>query len=267
MLTIGLDSGSTTTKGVLYDGETTVAEVILLTGFNPRQRLEEVHQTLLKSEVLEGIETNGNRESIPVYTTGYGRDLFLGKTQSITEITCHGFGAKWLASETRTILDIGGQDTKVIGMDERGQITGFLMNDKCAAGTGRFIEMMMRILKCDLDELGALCNNMSASQVKISSMCAVFAESEVVSLLAQGIEPEVVAFAVVDAICERSAQFVSRLDNAGPYFFTGGLAQSALMRERLSYHLGSEIASHEKAQLAGAIGAAIIGHQKYYKKR
>ena len=249
---IGIDSGSTTTKGVIFDGTQVTHMLIVPTSYNPKSTMENLQLDLHK---MSGIDYQ-----MPTYTTGYGRDLLSSKKQSITEITCHGAGAAFLNAGTTTVLDIGGQDSKVIRLNAKGNVIDFLMNDKCAAGTGRFIEVMMRTLHKDLLEIDDLVA--THTPVKISSMCAVFAESEVISLLAKGADPGDIAFGVLDSICERSAHFVKRLNLDAPVFFSGGLAQSKSIKNRLEYHLGLQVHTHENAQFVGAIGAAVIGHRK-----
>ncbi|GAU75874.1 acyl-CoA dehydratase activase [Fusibacter sp. 3D3] len=257
MKIMGIDSGSTTTKGVIFNGTHVTHTLIVPTSYNPKSTMENLQLALHK--------LSGDDEHIPVYTTGYGRDLLSSKKQSITEITCHGAGAAFLNADTTTVLDIGGQDSKVIQLDVKGNVIDFLMNDKCAAGTGRFIEVMMRTLHKDLLELDDLVT--SHTPVKISSMCAVFAESEVISLLAKGIDPGDIALGVLDSICERSAHFVKRLNRDAPIFFSGGLAQSKSIKISLEKHLGVPVHTHEKAQLVGAIGAAVIGYRKLSASR
>ena len=142
MIFIGIDSGSTTTKGVSMEGDTILDKIIIPTGFNPKQTIEEVYSVLKKQH-----------ENVYTTATGYGRELLPQSDKSLTEITCHARGAAYLCSQAKIIVDIGGQDSKVIAMDDQFNVTDFLMNDKCAAGTGRFIEVMMRILQKDLVEL------------------------------------------------------------------------------------------------------------------
>ncbi len=252
MAIIGIDSGSTTTKGVIFDGKQITHTMILPTSYNPRLTMETLSQELHR---ISGAEI-----PYPVFTTGYGRDLLAQKVQSITEITCHGAGAYYLNNQTTTVLDIGGQDSKVIKLDSNGNVIDFLMNDKCAAGTGRFIEVLLRTLHKDFIALDDFVYD--HDPIKISSMCAVFAESEVISLLAKGIEPADIALGILDSICERSAHFVKRLSQDTHIFFSGGLAQSNQIKNRLEKHLGSTILTHDSAQFVGAIGAAVLGYKK-----
>lgn len=247
MYSIGIDSGSATTKGVLFDGKNIIEKVIVLTGANPRRTMEEVYKKLY-------------REQAYTVTTGYGRALLKTSNKQITEITCHGKGAAFLNDEISAVVDIGGQDSKVILLDRELNIKDFLMNDKCAAGTGRFVEVIMRLLQedlCDLDEYV-----IDAEATKISSMCTVFAESEVVSLLAHDVSGPSIAKGVIESIAQRTASFAKRLPLDGKIFFSGGLAQLDSMKDAIEKSLELEIVTHKDAQYVGAIGAAVIGFQK-----
>ena len=176
MYSIGIDSGSVATKGVLFDGENFEYKIIP-TGWSPKNACTEVLEYLLGLKDLK-------REDVFIVATGYGRVSIDFADKEITEITCHGKGAHFLNSDIRTILDIGGQDSKVIKLDRDGNLSDFLMNDKCAAGTGRFLEVMSNLLGSDITEIDSLTRG--ADPENINSMCTVFAESEVVSLLASG---------------------------------------------------------------------------------
>jgi len=244
MYSIGIDSGSTTTKGVLFDGEKIIEKILVPTGFNPRRTIEQLHKDLY-------------RDNAYTVTTGYGRSLLDKADKQVTEITCHAQGASYLANNINAIIDIGGQDSKVILLDQDKYVKDFLMNDKCAAGTGRFVEVICRLLHqdlCDIDDYVK-----KAKIINISSMCTVFAESEVVSLLAQDIPGGDIAKGVIDSIARRTSNFAGRLPLEGRIFFSGGLSKLDIMKERLESHLTLELVTHEDAQFAGAIGAAIIG--------
>lgn len=247
MYTIGIDSGSTTTKGVLFDGHDILEKILVTTGGNPRRTMAEVYKSL-----------KGDRD---VYTvaTGYGRELLPEADKRVTEISCHGKGAAYLADGIDGIIDIGGQDSKVILLDRDYNIIDFLMNDKCAAGTGRFVETIMRVLHQDIEDLDEFVK--SAEPVKISSMCTVFAESEVISLLANNHRSNDIAMGIIHSICERTANFARRLPVEKKIFFSGGLAKSAVMERVLEEKLGIKIITNPIAQYTGALGAALIGHR------
>ena len=248
MKAIGIDSGSTTTKGVLICDHQLIDTFILPTSYNPKQTIRAVFDHLRGGE------------DIYTVTTGYGRGLLEVANHSVTEITCHAKGAHYLCPELGMVVDVGGQDSKVIALDQGHLVKDFLMNDKCAAGTGSFIEFMMRLLHKDLFELDAFLEG--ATPVPINSMCAVFAESEVIGMLSRGVLPSDVAMGVVDSVAKRTANFVKRLPLKGPVFFSGGLASSEVIRSALEKHLSLPVITHEKSQWAGAIGAAVIGLQK-----
>jgi len=253
MLSIGIDSGSSTTKGVLFDGDNIIDKIIWPTGANPKRTIKTVHEKLCESAKELGQDTY-------TVTTGYGRDLLEEADKKVTEITCHGKGAAVLHKDVATVIDIGGQDSKVICLDRDKNVRDFLMNDKCAAGTGRFVEVIMRLLHQDLFDLDDYVQE--TEPTKISSMCTVFAESEVISLLAQDISGESIARGVIASICERTSTFSKRLPLEGKVFFSGGLAQFEVIRNDLEKYLGLEVVTHEDAQLTGAIGAASIGMGK-----
>lgn len=245
MISIGIDSGSTTTKGVVYDGQKIIKKMMILTGANPRRTMNDIYNELYMDGAF-------------VVTTGYGRNLLEGADKVVTEITCHGKGACYLNPEVRTVIDIGGQDSKVILLDQDHYIKDFLMNDKCAAGTGRFMEVIMRLLQEDLADIDDYVKDAVAT--KISSMCTVFAESEVVSLLAHDVSGASIAKGVIEAIALRTANFAKRLPIEGKVFFSGGLAHSHTMKKCIETYLNEVVVSHADAQYVGAIGAAVIGY-------
>ncbi len=245
-LTLGIDCGSTTVKGVLFADGAVQRSILLPTGARPQQRMREIYDELHTPEVRRTV------------TTGYGRQLLPEADRRVTEITCHARGAVFLGGGAiGGLVDIGGQDSKAVLLDGRGSVSDFLMNDKCAAGTGRFIEMMCRILECSGEEL----DTFSGEPVEITSMCTVFAESEIISLLAQGVARERIALGVVQSICRRTATFALRLPMQGSVFFSGGLARFEVFRRGLEEAMRMPVVTHAHSQLCGAIGAAIIGQQ------
>jgi len=196
--------------------------------------------------------------SCPVAATGYGRHLarehFAQKV--ITEIKAHAIGAQHAFPECRTVLDVGGQDSKVIVLDARGRVERFQMNDKCAAGTGRFLEMMAASLGLTLEDFAEAAAR-STTQLTISSMCAVFAESEVVGLRNRGYAGEDIARAVHLSVVDRLAGMLERAGSAGPLVFTGGVARNRFLVETLSRRLGLEVLVPEVPEVMGALGAAL----------
>lgn len=244
MIALGLDSGSTTTKAVLFDGEI-LAKELVPTGNDPKAALSRLFEKYPADTVV---------------VTGYGRDLLPAADQKITEITTHARGARYLEPSTRTVIDIGGQDSKVMSLSPTGKLQDFLMNDKCAAGTGRFLDVLMKVLHGHIEELDHFVR--AALPVSISSMCTVFAESEVIGMLANDVPPPAIARGVVQSIANRTATFAKRLEVTDTVFFSGGLSRSEVLRSALSQALGFQLVTHPDAPLAGAIGAAIIGWEK-----
>ena len=246
---IGLDIGSTSTKAVLlHDGVMDYA--ITPTGWSPRNAGEHLMKQMMDTHGLTRTQVGA------VITTGYGRTALTGADQAITEITCHARGAAHLIPGIDTIVDIGGQDSKVIKVTSVGKVKDFLMNDKCAAGTGRFLGVMATAMGLDVSELG---NQSVSKPATITNMCTVFAESEVIGLLAQGAEKASVIGGLHDAVARRTVAMVNRL---GPYhrvIFTGGVALNPGVRRSLEKELGIPIEVPPHCQLAGAIGAALIG--------
>ncbi|TXP77323.1 hypothetical protein FV288_16605 [Escherichia coli] len=170
-----------------------------------------------------------------------------------------GLGARFLAPATRAVIDIGGQDSKVIQLDDDGNLCDFLMNDKCAAGTGRFLEVISRTLGTSVEQLDSITENVTPHA--ITSMCTVFAESEVISLRSAGVAPEAILAGVINAMARRSANFIARLSCEAPILFTGGVSHCQTFARMLESHLGMPVNTHPDAQFAGAIGAAVIGQR------
>ncbi len=243
MRVIGLDSGSTTTKGVLMEDDVIVNQALVLTAGNPKKAMNDI------------LETLGYNNDTRLVTTGYGRKL-VEADKCVTEITCHAKGARFLNPNITSIIDIGGQDSKAIKLDSFGQVEEFNMNDKCAAGTGRFVEVLMRILGEDIDQLDDFVQG--AKPIKINSMCTVFAETEVISLTAKGEEREDIALGVLHSICHRiHGQYLKISPKSDELiFFSGGLSSSESMKNILEDFTKRQLTTHSLAQYTGAIGAA-----------
>jgi len=256
-LTAGLDIGSTTTKVVLVDGDRMVAHDLAPTGASCRKASERL--------LASALSAAGFRESDVHYTvsTGYGRRLVAATDQTVSELTANAVGARFLANgaTVRTIIDIGGQDSKVIVLDEQGQMSNFAMNDKCAAGTGRFLEQISRALEVELEDLGRISAD-AREVLAINSVCTVFAETEVVSLVAQGKRvPDIVA-GVHAAIAKRVAQLARSAGLIEPVWFDGGPAQNVGLCRALEASLGVGLTVPEHPQIATALGAALIAQQR-----
>ncbi len=257
MYNAGIDVGSITTKVVLMQGSDWQG-LIRPTGCSPREAGSEALREALEKAGLR-------REDIGcVVGTGYGRISLSFIDKAVTEITCHARGAHFLREGTDMVIDIGGQDSKVIRTDARGGVTDFAMNDKCAAGTGRFLQIMAAALASDVSEL--TCLSWGAEPVQISSMCTVFAESEVVSLLAEGVDRGRIVAGIHQSIARRVAVMAERLGKGEVIAFTGGVARNGGVREFLARELDREITSLPEAQLAGALGAALLAREHLVKK-
>ncbi len=251
MFAIGVDMGSVGTKAVLFDG-TVVDRHLEPTGWSPSDA------GLRSMELL--LDRNGlKRDEVAVVATGYGRkSLQQMADKSITEITCHAKGAHFMDRDVRTVLDIGGQDSKVIRLDDQGGVADFMMNDKCAAGTGRFLQVMANLLEYPIGEFGSI--SVDGEVQKISSMCTVFAESEVVSHLARGVSKEAVALGLLDSVSVRASSMLGRIGVAPCLAFTGGVSRCSSLVSMLSRQLSEEVRTYDDSQYAGAIGAAIFAH-------
>ena len=191
--------------------------------------------------------------------TGYGRHLAAGEVAEdvVSEITAYAVGARYLYPDCRTVIDVGGQDCKATLLAEDGSVQRFEMNDRCAAGTGRFLEVMARALDIEIDRLGEHALSES-STVAVNALCTVFAESEVVSLIARGADSAAIALGVHESVAQRIATMARRLGLREPVVFAGGGALNACLREVLSRRLGCELAVPERPQIVGALGAALI---------
>lgn len=250
---LGVDSGSTSTDAVIVDKDgTPVATVILPTSAKATESAQRAIDSVLEKAGL-------TRDQITLaVATGYGRDSIPSMDTSITEITCHARGAHALCPEAMTIVDIGGQDSKVIKLDEDGNVVNFVMNDKCAAGTGRFLEMMARTMELPLDEF---CTQGLSwkHDVKISSMCTVFAESEVVSLVADDTPVPDIIHGLDRSVASKITSLAKRVKAEPPYLMTGGVANNEGVVTAIGEALGAPVATSEDSQLCGALGAALLG--------
>ncbi|MBT4382279.1 MAG: hypothetical protein HOD28_01565, partial [Candidatus Marinimicrobia bacterium] len=247
-LSAGVDVGSTQTKAVIInEGLEIVGRSLIDTGANVVQAAEKAY--------LNALNNSGRREEEVAYVigTGYGRyKVTFGDTQ-VTEISCHGRGAVHMFPKTRTVLDMGGQDTKAISVSETGEIVDFCMNDKCAAGTGRFLGAASMALDIPLDKLGATALE-SEKPVKISTTCTVFAESEVLSWLGKGKKIQDILLGVHKSISSRSISLLRRVGLDDEITFTGGVAKNIGMVEVLNKNLGSKMNVSDDSHFMGALG-------------
>lgn len=247
----GIDIGSMTAKAVVVDSRGRVlAHTINYTGASARRAAQSLSRFL--EEVSE--RYGAVRRCV---ATGYGRRVVDFADEQVTEITCHARGMWHLFPDVRTIIDIGGQDTKAIAVGDTGTVENFLMNDKCAAGTGRFLELMARALEMDIEELSAMGARASRA-VPISSVCSVFAESEVVSHIAEGQPVEFICRGICESVAERTAALLKKVGRRSVIAMTGGVAKNAGVVKALERRLKGRISIAPDPQIIGALGAALI---------
>ena len=247
MYYIGIDIGSTASKVCVFEENSLVKTFVYPTGWSSVKTAEEIKKELGNMGITE--------ENSKIVATGYGRVSVPYANKTVTEITCHAKGAAYLYGQDCTVIDIGGQDTKVITVEE-GNVKSFIMNDKCAAGTGRFLELMANTLGLEIEEMTNKAQE--GEPVTISSMCTVFAESEVISLIGAGKKREDIAYGVIDSITDKVKSLCQKHSEGNNYFLTGGLCDNPYIVERLSKKLNAEVKTHNKARFAGAIGAALM---------
>lgn len=249
MYQVGIDIGSSAAKVAVIEDNKVVKTILLDTGFSSRKIAETIYSMLEEDGIT--------KENSCYVATGYGRISVPYADKIVTEITCHGKGAQFLFEEDGTVIDIGGQDTKGI-MLKKGRVMKFIMNDKCSAGTGKFIEVMTNRLGLTQDELSELARK--GNPITISSMCTVFAESEVISLIGKGTPREDIAYGVIESVITKVVQLISQVQGE-KYFLTGGLCEDSYVIERLSKALDAPVLSKPLARYAGAIGAAILAEE------
>jgi predicted CoA-substrate-specific enzyme activase len=252
----GIDAGSRAIKVALIDGE---ARQVVASGI----RDQGVAQEDLTRELLDELFAEVGAQSTDVaatVATGYGRNLIRFADTTITEITCHAHGVRHVAPGAMTIIEVGGQDSKLIRLDPQGTVRDFAMNDRCAAGTGRFLEVIAGRLGVDLAALGAMAAR-STQPATISSMCVVFAETEIVGLLASGVPPEDIVCGVQSSLAKRVTAMAGRNVDE-PVVFTGGVALIPGMVEAMAKAVGRPVGVVPTPQLTGAIGAALLAMKR-----
>lgn len=253
---VGLDSGSTSTNAVVMnEAREIVASVVIRTGAKAGASAERAYR-----EVIERAGITPDQIACTI-ATGYGRVSIPFADENVTEISCHGRGAHYFNPAVRTILDIGGQDSKAIHVNATGEVTDFAMNDKCAAGTGRFLEMIARSLEISLDELGPAALE-SKKRLEIASMCSVFAESEVISLIANNEEKPDIAAGVCRAVAGKAYSLMRRVGLEGAYMMTGGVAQNPGVVSAVEELIGEKLFICDDPEIVGATGAALLALEK-----
>lgn len=254
MLTMGVDIGSTASKAViLEDGKRIMARQLVAAGTGTRGP-GEVYKKALEEA---GVERS---QITQVVATGYGRLNFAQADRELSEVSCHGKGMRFLCPQVRTVIDIGGQDAKALLLDDWGYLDHFIMNDKCAAGTGRFLEAMSRVLDVQVEDMGVLSES-SQNPVSISSTCAVFAESEVISRLSSGETVEDIVAGIHVSVAKKVSGLAVRVGYRPQVAMSGGVAKNRGIVRAMEQELQCEILVPEDCQMAGAIGAALFACQ------
>ena len=249
---IGIDAGSTTCKAVAVSADARILGWRLEAA---HPRVEEQTAAIV-ADLLR--ELGGGARSVPVVATGYGRKLVREATVRVTEITCHARGVYQALGHAGTLVDIGGQDSKVIVIGPRGRTVDFVMNDKCAAGTGRFLEHTAGRLDVPMAELGSRALE-AAGEATISSTCTVFAESEIISLLAHGTELGPILKGLHRSLVSRITALIKQVGLVPPLMLSGGVARNDAVRAMLAESTGQPVELPDQPQLMGAFGAALVG--------
>ena len=253
MIIAGVDIGAATAKtAILKDGEF-VSSAIMPTGDVVSQAAEDITKMALRKIGFAMSDLDY------VVSTGYGRHMVKFADKAVSEIICHAKGAHFLIPNARSIIDIGGQDSKVIRVSEEGTVSDFVMNDKCAAGTGRFLEVMATVLKAKIDEMGPI-SLTSKKPSTITSTCTIFAESEIVSLRAEGAKKEDMIAGLHRAVARRVIIMGKTVGYVDDVVFTGGVAKNSGVRKFIEELLERKILLPEEPQIMGALGAALLAN-------
>lgn len=254
MITLGIDIGSLTAKGILLDGHDVIEKHLMSVGYNSKTAAHKLLEEILSKASMEQSAVS------KIVATGYGRNSIDFADKAVTEIICHGKGIHFLLPQVRTIIDIGGQDSKVIVLDEIGTVANFVMNDKCAAGTGRFLDVMARAMETEIQDFGPLALK-GKKPSEISSVCTVFAESEIISLVAKGESREDITSGIHISIARRIASMVKRVGLIPPLAMSGGVALNVGLINALENILGTSINTTPLSQYSGALGAALLAQE------
>ncbi|EJO5346732.1 2-hydroxyglutaryl-CoA dehydratase [Clostridium botulinum] len=255
MYTMGLDIGSTTSKGVIMkDGKEIIASALVSVGTGTSGPLKLITELKEKSSLKE----NDIEKTV---VTGYGRIQYKGADKQISELSCHAKGVAFLVPDARTIIDIGGQDAKAMKLNDKGKLINFIMNDKCAAGTGRFLDVMARVLETDVSKLGEI-SEKSTKEVSISSTCTVFAESEVISHLSANAKKEDIVAGIHTSVVRRVSTLAMRVGIEDQVVMVGGVAKNKGVVKAMEKELAHDIKVPELAQLTGALGAALYAFEE-----
>lgn len=260
MITCGIDIGSTSIKAVLFDGAQIIDAKVEKSGSRPADNARGLFHSILESGGVARDDVGR------IVATGYGRNYFKEADAVSSEILCHASGVSYMFPSARTVIDIGGQDSKIISIDATGRVSNFAMNDRCAAGTGKFIEMVSLMLDVPLDRMGAETES-GTDACEISSMCAVFAESEIIGLTQSGTPVDSVLRGVFRSVARRTLSMTGRIGLAPGVVFTGGVALNTGIARALEQETGHRLMIPSDPRITGALGAAIIAASKAASRR
>ena len=256
MIVAGIDVGSSTSKAVILEDQKIISYSIVPTGAESAGSAQKaMNETLQKTARLSLADIRW------IVATGYGRVIVDFANETVTELSCHARGAHWLLPSIRTVLDMGGQDCKAIRCDNKGKLLNFIMNDKCAAGTGRFLEVMARVMELPLKDIGEL-SLQAKEEIRINSTCAVFGKSEVASLIRLGREKQDILSGLHTAISNRVFTLLRKVGVEPDFTITGGIAKNIGVVRRLEEKLGLKAILTEEPQIVGALGAALFARDR-----
>ncbi len=256
MITAGIDIGSSTSKVVILEDNQVLSYSIIPTGAESAASAQRAMDEALRGTNHLSLEDMGW-----VIATGYGRVIVPFANETVTEISCHAKGANWLFPSVRTVLDMGGQDCKAIRCDDHGKLLNFIMNDKCAAGTGRFLEVMAEVMELPLEDIGKL-SLQASEEIRINSTCTVFGKSEVASLIRQGRDKRDILAGLHAAILSRVYTLLRKVGIKAEFAITGGIAKNIGVVKRLEEKVGLSALLPEEPQIVGALGAALFARDK-----
>ncbi len=254
-ITCGVDIGARSIDIVLFDGKRIIDSIVINTGAKPRERALSAYRNIL---IKNGVRKGKLHRTV---STGYGRNHFSEADEAISEISCHAAGVAYCFPDAEVVIDIGGQDSKVIRMSLGGKVLDFGMNDRCAAGTGRFIEMVSGILDIKIEDISKM-SFRKVSGCEINSMCAVFAESEIVGLLQNEVPVEKLLKGVFVSVAKRVVSLMGSSFSSSEIIFTGGVAMINGVAEALEQETGSKMTVPAEPQITGALGAAILAGKR-----
>ena len=261
MITCGIDIGSLSAEAVILVDGRLKSYSLIRTGYDSAKTASEALEEALKKTDIS------QKEIEYTVATGYGRVIVPFANRNITEISCHARGAHYFQSTVRTILDMGGQDCKAIRCDDHGKVTKFLMNDKCAAGTGRAMEVMAALMQVRLEDIGTLSLAYDGDPVKISNTCVVFAKSEVLSLMREGVPENAILAGLCEGVAERVKGLIRRIGIEEDFAISGGISKNIGVVKRLEEKLGVKAQISFEPQIVGALGAALFADELLKKHK